>query len=132
MKKFMIMAVIFVGLTLSLQARDWNIPKGSYTCEIVSINNAQWKPTKYIPQKIRKSNHIGIILDDTKIVDASGVTFDNQGDNSEGTNYFMAETLTDAIYIPTNSKLSDGKYSIGLGHVVNGSVVRMVLECSKD
>ena len=118
--------------TSALSARDWNIPKGSYTCEIVSINDANWKPIKYIPQKDREANRAGFILGDTNLVDASGVTFNDQGDNSEGTNNFIAETFTDVIYIPKDNKKSDGKYFIGLGHVVDGSVVRMAMECSRD
>lgn len=131
MKKIAFIMAIFVGLTLSLQARDWNIPKGSYTCQIISINDEHWKPVKYLTENQRKNNTVGFVLDDTKIVDAAGLVFIDNGDNSEGTNNLIATDFTNAIYIPTSNK-KDGKYFVGIGHVVGGKVLRMAMSCTKD
>lgn len=131
MKKI-ILAMLVLLSTSALSARDWNIPKGSYTCQITAINDENWNPVRYFTTEQRRAASAGFILDDTKIVDAAGLVFTDNGDNAEGTNNLFSTDYENAIYIPKNAKKTNGRYFIGLGHVVGSKVVRMSMTCTKD
>ena len=131
MKKIVLMIALALSTVVGLQAQNWNIPKGSYSCKIVSINDAHWNPIIYFSKEEQNSNIAGFVLDDEKIVDAAGLVFTSSGTNEEGTNNFIAVDYTNAIYIPKVSKTSTGIYKIGLGHVDNNKVVRMTMDCKK-
>jgi len=131
MKKIVLTAMLVLSVVVGAQAQNWNIPNGSYTCKVVSINDKNWKPVVYFTKTQRDSDLVGFVLDDTKIVDASGQVFDNAGDNSEGTNNFVATDYENAIYISKNAK-QNGAYNVGLGHMSNNKIVRMMMTCTKD
>ena len=132
MKKI-IFATIFAisSLVVSAQARDWNIPEGSYSCHVVSINDANWNVVKYFSKEEREKTTAGFVLDDTKIVDAAGLVFIDQGKNKEGTDNLIGKDNINAIYIPKKASSGD-HYNIGLGRVSDGKVIRMMMHCTKD
>ena len=132
MKKIITMSLIALTLTISAYAKDFNIPAGTYSCEFVSINDANWKPIKYFTLENRKKNKTSFILDEEKIVDASGAVFSFNDTNSEGTNDFIGEHSLNAIYVPKETYKGNNQYFIGFGTMDNNKIVRMGMVCTKQ
>jgi len=126
--------LFIVAITVVLMAGSkWNIPNGLYNCEIISINDKNWKPIKFIPKKIRKKNIISFILSNDNIVDVDGMSFLPSITNSEKTNIFINTNKKFAIYIPKNAYVKK-IYHIGIGKYKNKTktVERMLMKCLKQ
>lgn len=127
MRKIVI-AIFAILMVTGLQAKEWNIPRGSYVCEIVSMNDSNWNAIKYFTKKQRETDKVGFVLSKVNMVDASGDVFTYRGKNSENTNVFINTENTIGVYLPLNSK-KDGFYGIGMSILKNGKLYRMYMHC---
>ena len=132
MKTFLLNALLILGFISTLQAENWNIPKGVYNCEVIYIADENWKTKVMLTKEQRGENQMSFQLFDDKIVDAAGLVFHSLGDNDEGTNTFVDDDYTNAVYFPKNAKLNNGKYAIGIAHISDGSIVRFMTTCTQQ
>ena len=130
MKKIVLTLISIFAIITVLQAREWNIPKGAYTCEIISTNDADWNTVVYYTKKQRKENISSFVLGNTTIVYASGEVFTDIGDYSKYTNILVNTEGTIALYIPAKSK-KDDYYGIGMATLKKGNMNRKYMHCTR-